>query len=110
MEDEFKLRYSCPCCGAKTRIKSGHCPKCGYIGPMEHKDIRLRGTDNYGITITVEPPTVPGQRRSQKPSKALSRLAHYVCPHCGTKISQTYGTCPNRSCGYTGTMKTRGDK
>ena len=45
MQDDFKSRYTCPKCGVKVRISSGHCPKCGFIGPMEHKDIRLRKTD-----------------------------------------------------------------
>ncbi|MBM3118602.1 MAG: hypothetical protein FJ006_03475 [Chloroflexi bacterium] len=107
MEDEFKLRYSCPGCGAKVRIKSGHCPKCGFIGPMKHKDIRLRDTDAYGRTITVDPPTVQGDTRNQKPSKAFSTTSNYTCPRCGTKANKANGRCPNhRSCGYVGPMHT----
>lgn len=107
MEDEFKLRYTCPGCGTKVKIKSGHCPRCGFIGPMKHTDIRLRDTDTYGRAITVDPPAVPGDTRNQKSSKAPSTTSHYICPRCGTKASKANGRCPNyRSCGYVGQMGT----
>jgi len=36
----------------------GTCPKCGFIGGMEHKDMYLRGTNAAGKPIVVDPPTV----------------------------------------------------
>jgi predicted ATP-dependent serine protease len=107
MQDEFKLRYACPQCGAKVRIKSGNCPKCGYIGAMKHKDLRLRATDVYGKSVTVDPPVVQKDAADQKSSKVSSKTSKYSCPRCGSKASKAYGSCPNyRSCGYVGPMQT----
>jgi predicted ATP-dependent serine protease len=106
MEDEFKLRYACPGCGAKIRIKSGHCPKCGFIGPMINKDIRLRATDAYGRTVTVNPPTVQSEAGAPKTGEGAKTTSQYKCPRCGAKASKAFGDCPNRkSCGYVGPMQ-----
>lgn len=107
MQDDFKSRYACPRCGAKLNIKSGNCPKCGFIGPMQHKGIRLRATNAAGKAVTVDPPTVQQDTAHQKPSKTQGAVPQYTCPRCGAKANKAYGSCPNhRSCGYVGTMKT----
>ena len=106
MEDEFKLRYACPGCGAKIKIKSGPCPKCGFIGPMVHKDIRLRATDAYGRTVTVNPPPVPSDAGTRKTEEGTMAASRYKCPRCGAKAGKAFGECTNRkSCGYAGPME-----
>jgi len=108
MQDDFKSRYICPKCGTKVRISSGHCPKCGFIGPMEHKGIRLRKTNANGQTVTVPPPTMGQETQNQRTSQAPDIASRYTCPRCGATTNKAYGRCPNRrSCGYTGAMQPR---
>jgi predicted ATP-dependent serine protease len=106
MQDEFKFRYTCPKCENRIRISSGTCPKCGYIGQMEHRDIRLRGTNHLGVTVTVPPLKSNLEPSRNKDNTVGGNTAQYVCPRCGSPTATAHGRCPNnRSCGYFGKME-----
>ncbi len=106
MQDNPKPRYACPRCAAKLTMDFGHCPECGFIGPMVHKDIHLRATSATGVATTIDPLTLNGDAKSNQPQKLLDTRPNYRCPRCGTKTTIAYGQCPNhRSCGYVGLMQ-----
>ena len=107
MPDNLKPRYACPQCSAKMKFQFGNCPNCGYIGSMEDKDIYLRGKNAAGKPVKVNPPTPQTDSGRQKKSKSAEILAKYTCPRCGAKAGKAFGRClNNRSCGYSGPMKT----
>ena len=106
MQDEFKCRYTCPNCESRIRISAGNCPKCGYIGPMEHRDIRLRATNHMGVTVTVPPPKSELESPRRKDKAIAGKTAQYVCPRCGNPTNIAHGCCPDaKACGYVGKMK-----
>jgi predicted ATP-dependent serine protease len=105
MPHDSKPRYACPQCATKMHDQFGSCPKCGFIGAMEHKDMYLRGTDAKGKPVIVNPPTV--QEDTTKQKKTAGTMPQYTCPRCGARASKANGRCPNyRSCGYVGPMQT----
>jgi predicted ATP-dependent serine protease len=105
MQHDSKPRYACPQCATKMHEQFGSCPKCGFIGAMEHKDMYLRGTDAAGKPVIVDPLTV--QQDTTKQKKTSGTMPQYTCPRCGARASKAYGRCPNyRSCGYVGPMQT----
>jgi len=105
MQHDSKPRYACPQCATKMHDQFGSCPKCGFIGAMEHKDMYLRGTDSKGKPVIFDPPIV--QKDITKQKKTAGTMPQYTCPRCGAKASKAHGRCPNdRSCGYFGPMQT----
>lgn len=107
MRHDSKPRYACPQCGTKMNEQVGSCPKCGFIGGMEHKDMYLKGTNAAGKPIVVDPETVIQDAIKQKKAKAPDTTPQYKCPRCNATTSKAHGRCPNhRSCGYFGPMKT----
>jgi predicted ATP-dependent serine protease len=106
MQDEFKCRYTCPNCEARIRIPTGNCPNCGYIGQMEHRDIRLRGTNHMGTTVTVPPPKSELESPRKKDKTLAGRTAQYACPRCGNPTGIAHGRCSDtKACGYFGKME-----
>ena len=106
MGHESKPRYACPQCGTKMHEQVGSCPKCGFIGGMEHKDLYLKGINAAGKPIIVDPATIMQDVTNKKQAKSPGTIARYSCPRCNAKTSVAHGRCPNhRSCGYVGPMK-----
>ncbi|MBM3141856.1 MAG: hypothetical protein FJ005_02245 [Chloroflexi bacterium] len=107
MQHDSKPRYACPQCAAKLNVQFGNCPKCGFIGSMEHKDMYLQDTNAAGKPVIVDPPTVQQDTTKQRQKKTAGTMSRYTCPRCGTRASKAYGHCSNRrSCGYVGPMQT----
>ncbi|MBM3148666.1 MAG: hypothetical protein FJZ94_07560 [Chloroflexi bacterium] len=106
MHDEFKYRYTCPNCEARIRFAAGNCPHCGYIGQMEHRDIRLRATNHMGTPVTVPPPRSKLESPPKKDETLPGKTAQYACPRCGNPTGTAHGRCSNtKACGYFGKME-----
>jgi hypothetical protein len=102
-----KPPYTCPKCGAKVSFESQPCTKCGCIGPMQHLEIRLTGKNAAGKKVTVPPPMSRQSDNRQEAKGGIGTNSQYKCPKCDTKAHGPSGKCPNRACGYSGTMKRR---